>query len=337
MAKKKGQKGKKETPKSHQMTQKAEKETPIGVNQIQYMPAELMEYILSNTDQASRENFRQADWRSWHDVHNIELLDLQRARKILGDAAAPYTDSQLLSRLYHLNSGKSTNATGIVIEHYLAHGYQNRAPVEKWSKNNCSITTIYYIDKPAQVDQEQWYVDGYYRADGPALIRFYNNGQIRSETWYLTQGQVYRPDGYGQTIYHKNGKIKSQYWYPGRKDTKRLKDLQSIILKDFVHAIGNDSNEYVHDVMYDIDIDLSDENIHIEFDRTEKAFLEAILKLDITDAIMEQLNNHPDPEGNQLDMEYVKGISEDISFDDEQLIKLTKETYLENIKKERKH
>jgi hypothetical protein len=351
MAKKKGQKGKKETPKSHQLPQM----TQIGENQtgektqMNHLSTELMEMILSNTDQASRKNFRQADWRSWHDVNHIDHLDLQRARKILGDAAAPYTDSQLLSRLYHLNSGKSTNAAGIVIEHYLDEGvtYQTGAHVEKWSKKNCSITTIYYRDIPTQVDEELWQVDvreaseddSYYRVDGPALIRFYKSGQKRSETWYVTKGEVYRPDGYGQTIWNENGKIISQHWYPGRKDTERLKALRPIILEEFVKMVDNDG-QYQYEILSDIEDQISDEDIHIEFDfdRGEEAFLEAILKLDITDLIMELLNIFPDPEGNESDMEGLSDtVGADISYDDQQLIKLTKETYLENIKKERKH
>lgn len=318
---------------------KGKKEIPrLSENQFQYMPPQIMDKILSNMDQASRKNFRQADRRSWHAVDHKDYLDLRDARIILGDAAVPYTNPQLLSRLYHLNSGKSANATGIVIKHYNIKGgysYQTGAPVEKWSKNNCSITTIYYKDIPTQVDEEIWQVgapeDKYYRVDGPALIRFYKNGQTRSETWYVTPGKVSRPDSYGQTIWNENGKIISQHWYPGRKDTKRLKALQSILLNYLVEAIGYDGNEYVHDVMYNIGIDEADDD-WIEMDRVEKAFSLAILKLDITDEIMEQLNTYPDPEGNEIDMGDLQEITADIPYDDEQLLKLTKEIYDEILK-----
>jgi hypothetical protein len=324
MAEKKG-----ETPKSRQLPQ-------IGENHIQYMPPELMDKILSNIDQASRKNFRQADHKSWHDMTHKDNLDLLRARTILGNDAAPYTNPQLLSRLYHLNGGKSADATGIVIDHYIEGGqtYQTGAAVEKWSKKKFSITIIYYTDIPAQVDEEKWQVDdSYYRVDGPALIRFYKSGQKRSETWYLTKGMIYRPDGYGQTIYYKNGKIKSQYFFgeaaPGgslyaRMDPARLKNLQSIMLKGLADTVAYAGGEYAHNVMYDIGITGEHDDL---LDLVSQAYLEAILKLDITGRIKELINEYPDPEGNAIDMDEIQEVIIIDFDDDERVIDLTKEIF----------
>jgi antitoxin component YwqK of YwqJK toxin-antitoxin module len=82
--------------------------------------------------------------------------------------------------------------------------------------------------------REQWFdKDGKLnREDGPALIYYYNNGNVLSERYY-SNGKLDRENGPAYTAYNENGNIDLEYYYLNekyysKKDyLKKIKELKS--------------------------------------------------------------------------------------------------------------
>jgi antitoxin component YwqK of YwqJK toxin-antitoxin module len=63
------------------------------------------------------------------------------------------------------------------------------------------------------IKEEHYFLNGnFHRADGPAIICYYPNGNIRSEHYYVN-GNRHRIYGPAVIYYHKNGNIKLKFNY----------------------------------------------------------------------------------------------------------------------------
>jgi antitoxin component YwqK of YwqJK toxin-antitoxin module len=67
------------------------------------------------------------------------------------------------------------------------------------------------------IKYEAYYLNGKgYRKNGPATIRYYENGKIEFEGYYLN-GKEHREDGPAETWYYANGNIQSEKYYLNEK------------------------------------------------------------------------------------------------------------------------
>jgi antitoxin component YwqK of YwqJK toxin-antitoxin module len=81
-------------------------------------------------------------------------------------------------------------------------------------------TKIEYYEN-GQIKSKSWYKNGkyqswrvngeYHNENGPAYINYYENGKIRYQLWYIN-GNLHNENGPANIWYYKNGKIKSQLW-----------------------------------------------------------------------------------------------------------------------------
>jgi antitoxin component YwqK of YwqJK toxin-antitoxin module len=77
-----------------------------------------------------------------------------------------------------------------------------------------------------QIRSESWYLNGkYYREDGPAYQYWNSNGQIKFESWYLND-KLHREDGPSFQEWYDNGQKMSEHWY--LKGNKHREDGPSI-------------------------------------------------------------------------------------------------------------
>jgi len=75
-------------------------------------------------------------------------------------------------------------------------------------------------DKPIQTEmysnnymRQRWMIgDKLHRENGPAVIRYYNNGLVNYKRWYKDH-KLHRLDGPAIVKYDESGKIKYQGWY----------------------------------------------------------------------------------------------------------------------------
>ncbi len=86
-----------------------------------------------------------------------------------------------------------------------------------------------------QKKSEYWFLNKYkkfHKVDGPAVQSWHPNGQIQFVSWYLN-GERHREDGISYQFYSSNGQIQSEYWYLNgimysKKDwIKELKNINS--------------------------------------------------------------------------------------------------------------
>jgi antitoxin component YwqK of YwqJK toxin-antitoxin module len=78
--------------------------------------------------------------------------------------------------------------------------------------NNLPSHTSYYLNGSRWEDA--WYDsdDNEHKTDGPAIIRYYENGLIKTEIW-LQKGVRTRTLGPAYTTYYQNGHKKLEMWY----------------------------------------------------------------------------------------------------------------------------
>jgi len=76
-------------------------------------------------------------------------------------------------------------------------------------KNFKLYTTVGIIELDFYIDLGQYVL---HREDGPAYIRYYRDGNIQYEKWYIN-GVLHREDGPAIIDYYKNGSIKFEQWY----------------------------------------------------------------------------------------------------------------------------
>jgi hypothetical protein len=82
--------------------------------------------------------------------------------------------------------------------------------------------------------KEEWFDKNsdYHREDGPAYIRYNENGNIKYEAYYLN-GKGYRKNGPATIRYYENGNIQCEYYYLNencysKKDyLEKIKELNS--------------------------------------------------------------------------------------------------------------
>ena len=72
--------------------------------------------------------------------------------------------------------------------------------VEKHHHRNCPLKTRYWVKD-----------DKYHRLDGPAIINYYENGQIEKEEYYIN-GLLYRENGPSIVRYYRNGDKAEEHW-----------------------------------------------------------------------------------------------------------------------------
>ena len=71
---------------------------------------------------------------------------------------------------------------------------------------------IEYYDN-GQKKSENWFLnDKLHREDGPAYQQWYENGQKDNEGWYLN-GKIHREDGPAYQYWYENGQMKYEEWY----------------------------------------------------------------------------------------------------------------------------
>jgi antitoxin component YwqK of YwqJK toxin-antitoxin module len=89
---------------------------------------------------------------------------------------------------------------------------------EEWFNKNSEYNRV---DGPAyirynengNIDLEYYYLNGkIHREDGPASIQYYENGNIQCEYYYLN-GEVHREDGPAVIGYNENGNICTESYY----------------------------------------------------------------------------------------------------------------------------
>ena len=70
----------------------------------------------------------------------------------------------------------------------------------------------YYTN--GQVKSEEWRNEAgrYHRLDGPAFRRWYDNGQLGVEVWYIN-GVYHRLDGPVYRLWGNNGQLRRELWY----------------------------------------------------------------------------------------------------------------------------
>lgn len=86
---------------------------------------------------------------------------------------------------------------------------------EEWWEGS----VLHRVDGPAFVRYyddgwfEVWYQHGQrHRDDGPAVTRFYEDGRVAREDWYLS-GVRHRVDGPAVIEYYPDGTVKKEEWY----------------------------------------------------------------------------------------------------------------------------
>ena len=70
---------------------------------------------------------------------------------------------------------------------------------------------------------ERYYIKGtnkLHREDGPAIIHYYENGNIEEE-YYFINGKSHREDGPADIWYDKNGNIQSEWYYINNKEVTK--------------------------------------------------------------------------------------------------------------------
>ena len=55
-----------------------------------------------------------------------------------------------------------------------------------------------------------------HREDGPAITRWYNNGQMQTKEYYIN-GKLHRKDGPGYIYWFENGQIQTEEYYINNK------------------------------------------------------------------------------------------------------------------------
>jgi antitoxin component YwqK of YwqJK toxin-antitoxin module len=80
--------------------------------------------------------------------------------------------------------------------------------------------------------EEEWLdKDGeFHREDGPAYIRYNENGNIDLEDYYLN-GKTHREDGPASISYYNNGNIQCEYYYLNGKGYRKMVLPQLDIMK----------------------------------------------------------------------------------------------------------
>jgi antitoxin component YwqK of YwqJK toxin-antitoxin module len=69
-----------------------------------------------------------------------------------------------------------------------------------------------------QKKSEYWYLNGKrHREDGPAIQKWFENGQKRYEEWYLN-GKSHREDGPAYQHWYENGQKSRESWYLNDKE-----------------------------------------------------------------------------------------------------------------------
>jgi len=82
-----------------------------------------------------------------------------------------------------------------------------------------------------------------HREDGPAVIYYYENGNIKIEYYYIN-GNSHRENGPADIWYYENGSIKCEYYFINGKQLtkeqfdkyirrKQMKELDKLIEKEF--------------------------------------------------------------------------------------------------------
>jgi hypothetical protein len=176
---------------------------PEQPNAFDVLPKELIERVLSFANAQDLHQIEQVDRRLWYEVQDKYRSYVRKARKLLGVHAKPLTDAQLMLRVKHLSDGQH-DATGIQIVD-LSDGY-------RWEKGSQSVTVMYWIN--GNVKAEAWAKNKkYHRLDGPAHIKWYDNGNIETETWYTGVLGVTRLDGPARTHWFDNGQKMEEEWY----------------------------------------------------------------------------------------------------------------------------
>jgi hypothetical protein len=108
-------------------------------------------------------------------------------------------------------------------------------------------------------------------------------------------------------------------------EDKRIKALNLAILKEFSEMIKGDSNEYVWELMKTLNIPDDGLSFNGNRDKTEQAFHMALLKMDMSKEIREELLLYPDPENNPDHREelFQNVAIQNIEFNDPRLMNLT--------------
>jgi len=82
----------------------------------------------------------------------------------------------------------------------------------KTYENFINKPDIEYYDN-GQKKSERWYLnDKLHREDGPAIQHWYENGQKKSKRWWLN-GKQHREDGPAYQDWYDNGQKNSERWW----------------------------------------------------------------------------------------------------------------------------
>jgi antitoxin component YwqK of YwqJK toxin-antitoxin module len=111
-------------------------------------------------------------------------------------------------------SEESDEITHTISRNGLIHTWRNK--YGEYHRTDGPAVIRYYQD--GEIRSEEYYVNGQsHRMDGPAYISYYNNGQIKYEE-YSINNQRHRVDGPAYIGYFKDGSTDcEQYWINGKQ------------------------------------------------------------------------------------------------------------------------
>lgn len=99
---------------------------------------------------------------------------------------------------------------------------------ESYRENNEAIYEKYY--ETGVIWQKSWgNGEIVHREDGPAIIRYNENGKVEEEEWYLNDKSFRRDGGPVLIRYHENGKIEEEVWLSKNGKYNRGDDLPASI------------------------------------------------------------------------------------------------------------